>query len=190
MQPKASTTMKRLHLLGVAAATLLSTAAQAAVLTLSSPVLAAAPGQTAGWGFTLLNDDTANYLLVTGTEFSLAPLSAFGSYLDLLASRPSFVVLAPLASLSESYDASVGSGIGQFSFADSATGQTDGHIDLHYALFSVDPNSATFDPDLHAVNLDATVSAVASAQAVPEPSTWALFCAAGLLALVRRRLRS
>ena len=179
--------MKKLRLLGVAAATLLATAAQAAVLSLSPATVNAAPGQTTGWGFSLLNDDTANFLLVTGTEFSLAPPSAFGSYADLLASPPSFVVLAPLAHLSESYDATLGTGIGQFSLAPSAQGSLSGQIQLHYALFSVDPNSAGFDPDLHLVNPDATAFASASVGAVPEPSTWSLFGAAGLLVAAWRR---
>lgn len=178
--------MKRLQLLCAAAATLLTTAGQAAVLTLSPTTLSAQPGQTTGWGFTLLNDDAINYLLVTGTEFSLAPQSAFGSYADLLGSRPDFVVLAPLASLGESYDAVLARGIGQLSLAASAAGQVDGQVQLHYALFSVDPSSAAFDPDLHLVNPDTTVFALASVQAVPEPASWALFGAAGLLALMRR----
>ena len=182
--------MNRLQLLCAAATTLLATAAQAAVLTLSPATISAQAGDTTGWGFTLLNDDMANYLLVTGTEFALAPGSAFGSYADLLGSRPNFVVLAPLASLSESYDAALPAGIGQFSFAASANGQIDGQVQLHYALFSVDPNSAAFDPDLHLVTADATAFAVASAQAVPEPASWVLFGAVGLLALLGRRLRT
>lgn len=178
-----------------AAATLLATAAvtstHAAVLTLSPAAISAQPGQTAGWGFSLLNDDTANYLLVTGTEFTLAPLSAFGSYTDLLGPR-GFLSVAPLASLTEGYDALLGTGIGEFSFAPSANGRLDGEIRLYYALSSVDPNSPDFDPDLHFVSFDASVAAQASAMtaAVPEPSTWSLFAIAGLLALARRRLSS
>lgn len=178
--------MNRLQLLCAATATLLATTAQAAVLTLSQPVLIAQPGDTTGWGFTLLNDDAAHYLLVTGTEFSLAPASAFGSYADLLASRADFVVLAPQASLGEGYDATLPAGIGQFSVAATASGRVDGQLQLHYALFSVDPRSAAFDPDLHLVTADATASALASVQAVPEPASWLLFGAAGLLAAARR----
>lgn len=181
----------KLKLLCVAAATLLATAAQAAVLTLSPAVISAQPGETAGWGFSLLNDDADNYLLITGTEFTLPPLSAFGSYTDLLGPR-GFITLAPLASLTESYDALLGTGIGQLSFAPSANGRLDGEIQLHYALSSVDPNSPDFDPDLHFVSLDANVAAQVSAvaAAVPEPSTWSLFAIAGLLALARRKFSS
>ena len=181
--------MKKFKLLCGAAATLLATAAQAAVLTLSPAALSGQPGDTAGWGFSLTNDDAANYLLVTGTEFTLAPPSAFGLYTDLLASRPNFVVLAPLASLAESYDAVLSTGIGQFSFAPSASGGLYGKLQLNYALFSVDPNSNAFDADLHTVNFDATAFAQASALAVPEPSTWSLFGIAGVLALGLHRRR-
>lgn len=182
---------KTLQLLCAATATLLATAAQAAVLTLSPAVISAQPGQTAGWGFSLLNNDADNYLLITGTEFTLAPLSAFGAYTDLLGPR-GFITVAPLASLAESYDALLGTGLGQFSFAPSADGRLDGEIQLYYALSSVDPTSPDFDPDQHFVSFDASVSAQASAvaAAVPEPSTWSLFAIAGLLALARRRFSS
>jgi len=176
-----------LKLLFAAAAALLATATQAAVLTLSPAVIGAQPGQTAGWGFSLLNDDADNYLLVTGTEFTLAAPSAFGSYTDLLASRPEVVVLAPLASLTEAYDALLRSGIGEFTFAASADGRLDGQVALHYALFSVDPLSLSFDPDLHLVDADATAFARAGATALPEPGTWSLLGIAGLLALRSRR---
>lgn len=175
---------KPLQLIAAAAASLLATAAQAAVLTLSPGALAAHPGETAGWGFTLRNDDAANYLLVTGSEFSLAPPSAFGSYTDLIGQ--SWTVLAPQASLTQAYDAGAGTGIGQFSLAASAHGRLDGQVLLHYMLTSVDPGSASFDPDADVVSLDSTALATAAVLAVPEPSTWAMFGAAGLLALARR----
>ncbi|RZL35415.1 MAG: PEP-CTERM sorting domain-containing protein [Rubrivivax sp.] len=178
-------------LLCAAAATLLTTAAvtaaHAAVLTLSPAALGGHPGETSGWGFSLLNDDAANYLLVTGTEFTLPPASAFGAYADLLASRPDWVVLAPLATLTEAYDAVLRSGIGEFTFAPSADGRLDGQVALHYALFSADPNGRDFDPDQSLVDPDATVFAGASATALPEPGTLALVGLAGLLALRSRR---
>ena len=54
-----------------AAATLLATASQAAVLTLSPAAVGAYAGQTTGWGFSLFNDSADDYLLVTGSEFAL-----------------------------------------------------------------------------------------------------------------------
>lgn len=177
---------KTFRLAAAAAATLLATAAQAAVLTLAPATLAAHPGDTSGWGFTLLNDDASNWLIVTGSEFTLAPPSAFGSYTDLLGQT--WTVLAPQASLTQAYDAGLGTGIGQFSLAPTAQARLDGQVQLHYMLTSVDPGSAGFDPDVNLVSLDSTAVATAAVQAVPEPATWAMFGAAGLLALVRRRL--
>jgi len=177
-------------LLCAAAASLLATAAQAAVLTLSPAAIGAEPGQTAGWGFSLLNDDADNYLLVTGSEFTLAAPSAFGSYADLLGARADWVILAPLATLTEAYDALLRTGVGEFSFAPSADGRLSGQVLLHYALFSADPNGLGFDPDQSLVDPDASASARASATALPEPGTWSLVTLAGLLALrSRRKLR-
>lgn len=176
----------KFKLLCAAAATLLATTAQAALLTLTSPTVAAQPGQSAGWGFTLLNDDSANYLVVTGTEFTPPPLSAFGSYVDLLG--PDMAVLAPGASLTEAYDALLGSGIGQFNFAASADGVLTGQIALHYALFATDPNGPNFDPD-SVVAFDETAYARASATALPEPDSLALVGLAGVAGLMALRGR-
>lgn len=178
---------KKLQLLCAAAATLLTTAVHAAVLTLTPAGISAYPGTSTGWGFSLLNDDADNYLLVTGTEFVPGSPSAFGSYADLLGTRPDWIVLAPLANLVETYDAVLRSGIGEFSFAPSAHGRLDGQVVLHYALFSADPFSPGFDPDLSLVNPDASVSARASATALPEPGSWSLVGLAGLQALAARR---
>jgi hypothetical protein len=174
-------------LLCAAAATLFATAAQAAVLTLSPAAVSAYPGETAGWGFSLFNDDTSNYLLVTGSEFAPGVASAFGSYADLLGTRADWVVLAPLATLTEAYDAVLRSGIGEFSFAPSAYGQLDGQVLLHYALFSADPNGSNFNPDVDLVTADATAAAHAGAVALPEPGSLSLLGIAGVLALTARR---
>lgn len=173
--------------LGATVALLLASAAQAAVLTLSPAGIGAEPGQAAGWGFSLLNDDAANYLLVTGSEFAPGVPSAFGRYTDLLGSRADWVVLAPRATLAEAYDAALRTGLGEFSFAPSADGRLNGQVLLHYALFSADPNGGNFDPGLSLVDPDATASARASATALPEPGTLPLLGVAGVLALCARR---
>ena len=181
----------KLKLICAAAATLLATAAHAAVLTLSPAAISAYPGETTGWGFSLFNDDADNYLLVTGSELTLAAPSAFGSYADLLGTRADWVILAPMATLTEAYDALLRTGIGEFSFAPSADGRLSGEVLLHYALFSADPNGVGFDPDQSLVDPDASASARASATALPEPGTWSLIGIAGLLALrSRRKIRS
>jgi hypothetical protein len=153
------------------------------VLTLSPAAVGAYAGQTTGWGFSLFNDSADDYLLVTGSEFALPPASAFGRYADLLGTRADWVVLAPLATLAEAYDAVLRTGIGEFSFAPSADGQLSGQLQLHYAQFSADPNGQSFDPGLSLVSLDETVSARTSATAMPEPGSLALVGIAVLLAL-------
>jgi len=175
--------------LGMAAAMLLTATAQAAVLTLSPAAIGAFPGQATGWGFSLFNDSADDYLLVTGSEFAPGLPSAFGSYADLLGTRADWVILAPQATLAEAYDALLGTGIGEFTFAPSAHGALSGRVLLHYALFSADPAGANFNPDTALVSPDETVSARATATALPEPGSLALVGVASLLALrVRRRL--
>ncbi|MFG6459496.1 PEP-CTERM sorting domain-containing protein [Roseateles sp. BYS96W] len=175
-----------LKLLCATAATLLATAAQAAVLTLSPANVGAYAGQTTGWGFSLFNDSTSGYLLVTGTDFAPGAPSAFGSYADLLGPRADWLVLAPMATWAEAYDAGLRTGLGEFSLAPSAAGPLSGQVWLHYALFSVDPTTAGFDPDRDTIRVDASIAALATVTAVPEPGSWALLLA-GLLALRARR---
>ena len=151
----------------------------APMLTLSpdaSP-LTGAPGSTVGWGFTLTN--TSDFLVVTGVSFVPTPLSSFGTFQDLLSTRPDLVVVGPSpesTSLSESFNLGVGTGIGAFHIAPTAAGSVSGDIVLNYSLFSMDPNDPNFDPGSVIVP-DGSLSARASvsvASGVPEPGPWGL----------------
>ena len=142
------------------------------------------PGVTGGWGFSLLND-TSSYLVVTASDFSPTPLLDFGSYADLFQTRSDPLVLAPGASITEAYDG--GAGIGAFTLTSGnlvVGQQRAGEIGLYYDLYDKNPFT---DGTSTSVALDLRVSALASVQAVPEPSTWAMFAAGGLLALMRGR---
>jgi uncharacterized protein (TIGR03382 family) len=151
--------------------------------------ISAMPGMSMGWGFRLLNDSN-NYLLVTGTSFNLAPLSAFGEYHDLLAAVGLTFVVAPHSGLTQAYSHAAGAGLGEFDVATTAAGVWTGSLEVDYALFSVNPNSPDFDPVIHTVALDVQILADASVTAVPEPApvALALFGLAALAGLLRRRL--
>ena len=86
-------------------------------------------------------------------------------------------------------------GVGEFDIDPGATvgAEWDGVIDLTYDLFSVDPNSMTFDPDADTISTgnvkseDASIDIVASTS-TPEPTPGiltGLFCLA--LYLIRAR---
>ena len=145
------------------------------------------PGATVGWGFTLTN--TTDFLLVTGSQFSPAPLAFFGSYQDLVGAGP-LIVLGPSPepqSITESFNLSLGTGLGAFRIAPTAAGQLSGQLILHYALFSVDPNSPTFNPDTDRRVADAQVTAPVSVNVfAPEPASL-LLVAPGILVVYRRK---
>ncbi len=181
------------HLLAAAAALAITTGAHAAPsLTLAPASIGALPGLSSGWGFSLLNDSD-NYLLVTGTAFNPAPQSAFGSYIGWL--DAAFTVLAPHETLAQAYDHAAGTGLGEFTLAGSAAGELAGTLELDYALFSADPSSAAFNPDLDTVAFDLALTADAKvsvlAGQLPEPASLALVTLGGMAAaLVRRRAAS
>ena len=161
----------------------------------ASGVVYGAANQTVGWGFTLTNSD-ADFLLVTGTSFVPLPLSSFGTYTDLLSGQSGtggcFLVLGPSGtcgetpSLTELFNPVTMTGAGEFTLAGTASGGIVGNIVVHYSLFSVSPNSPTFDPSLDTLVADASVSAPAAIN--PEPGTLLLVGGAGIvLGLLRRR---
>jgi len=191
--------MRRNHLLATLfLAVLLAGRSHGAAITLQlDPLNGALIGQagaTVGWGFTLSNSGP-DFLLVTETSFEPTPLSAFGFYTDLLTPQitagPNFLVIGPAPetpSLTESFNAALQTGIGEFTLAPTAAGQVSGRLVVHYSLFSVSPNDPVFDPDVDTIVADGSVSAAASIN--PEPGTLVLFAAAGLiLAATRKGLR-
>ncbi len=190
--------MKRSYILATMfLAVLLAGRGHAAVITLqldpSDGALTGHAGQTLGWGFTLSNSGP-DFLLVTGTSFEPAPLSAFGFYTDLLTPQISagsnLLIIGPAPetpSLAESFNAALRTGIGEFTLAPTAAGAVSGRIVVNYSLFSVSPNNPAFDPDVDTIVADGSVSAAASIN--PEPGTLVLFATAGLaFAAMRKRL--
>lgn len=164
----------------------------APVLVLNPPggELHGVPGATVGWGFTLTNTD--NYLIPTLTSFVPTPLSAFGVYQDYLASGPNLVVVGPgNTSVTQAFDSAAMTGIGAFHIAPtSAITRVSGRIVVNYSLYSRSPNDPLFNPDTDLVVSDATVSALAAVDIVPEPSSLLLVgCVVGAF-IAKQRFRS
>jgi PEP-CTERM motif len=153
--------------------------------------VSASPGQTVGWGFTLIND--SGYLLVTSADYiTSTPIGIFTDFISAF----NFIVVGPAPEdplVTQSFDNVAFTGIGSYQI-DPGTplgALSTGIIRLTYDLYSVSPNDAAFDPgsDLLASGnvLDASAS-VQAAGSVPEPSTWLLIgCGLGGVALLRHR---
>jgi hypothetical protein len=156
--------------------------------------ISGAAGATVGWGFTLTN--TSDFLVVSSSDFCVGVITSpcsnsLGTYTDLIG--PQFQVVGPApesTSFTQSFDLMAQTGVGSFTInsgalpGDSVTGE----IVVTYDLFSVDPNSPTFDPITDTVSTGDMLTAgasvsVPSAVVTPEPGSLMLF-GSGLLALL------
>jgi hypothetical protein len=147
------------------------------------------PGQTVGWGYTLVND--TDYLVVTSADYVTAtPVGAFTDFI----SGFNFIVVGPPPEstvVSQSFDLLAQTGIGSYLIDPAAPigASSIGVIQLTYDLYSVSPNDPAFDPGTDLVSGGNFLEADASVEVViPEPSTY-LLLACGLIALavVRRQ---
>jgi hypothetical protein len=73
-------------------------AAAAPIFNLVSPPASAAPGETVGWGYEIVNDDPANWLVIS--SLSAPDGFQFGTGSDLIFDFP---ILAPGSTLTRSY---------------------------------------------------------------------------------------
>jgi hypothetical protein len=167
-----------------------STLSAAATLTLdpTSGNLSGVPGETVGWGFTIFND--TNYLVVSGVQF--LPVSLAGSFVDLIGAQ--FNVLGPAPESSTWSQTWNGvEGLGSFVIdAGAPAGLVIGQLFVGYDLFSVSPNSPTFNPDTDSLGAGQffepiTVSIQINSQ-VPEPAGWLTVAASlAVLGFLRQR---
>jgi PEP-CTERM motif len=138
--------------------------------------ISGAAGTTVGWGFTLTNLGI-NFAVVTSSDFCVGVISSpcsnsLGTYTDF--AGPQFIVVGPSpenSSVTQAFDNTLRTGMGSFLINPGATGSVIGEIALFYDLYSVDPNSPSFNPTLDTVSLGNDLTAPASVRVVPEPGS-------------------
>jgi hypothetical protein len=174
-------------------------AAPIQILIPSNGVITGIPGQTIGWGFTITNDST--YLVITGsqfcsnesvTPFCYMPSPSLGTFKDFTGSQ--FVLVGPAPesiSVRQLFDDLALTGIGSFTIdSEAAPGSAvAGIIELTYDLFSVSPNSESFNPLTDTISDGSFLSAAAEVDvisAVSEPKSLSLVLLGSGLLAVRR----
>lgn len=151
-------------------------------------------GSTVGWGFTLANSGS-DFAVISGSDFCVGPITSpcstsFGTYTDFIGQQ--FIVVGS-SSVTEAFDNNTQTGLGSFFINPASTGTVTGLAVVFYDLFSVDPNSPDFNPDLDTISngnllsADASVTVGSSATSTPEPGSL-LLLAAGVLALFLTKL--
>jgi hypothetical protein len=144
--------------------------------------LTAAPGQTVGWGYTITNEDPANWLELLALDHDPFVSGTPNSLFD-------FPILAPGASVTVPYDFLLPAGLFEFTLDPGAPNGlvNAGRFVLTGDFWDDDPLGAG-----NPLGEQRMVSAPYSVTAVPEPASVVLLGtgAAGLLARrVRRRAR-
>jgi len=151
------------------------------------------PGDTVGWGFTVTNDSTTEWLSLSGSVFNQTGGLPFqGTYVDYISNPMApFVVVGPSpesSSVMETFGSVLLTGTGEFDIASTAnSGPIIGNIVVSYDVFSQDPNDPSFDPGSYLFSGMLTADASVN---VPEPAS-AMMLLAGtplLLGSLRRKL--
>jgi len=176
--------------------------ADPALMLTPSPGLSGPPGNTVGWGFTIVND-TSDYLEFSSSQFCLNPVlltpvlsctpPLTGVFSDIIVGNDP--IIGPHSSLSENFDPiNFTSGIGYFDINPGATPMSldTGEIVLIYDGYDQNPNLGPANQLLFSVPMTADTSVTVTHQAVvPEPSTAALWALAfTVLAMMRLRASS
>jgi hypothetical protein len=175
-----------------AAALLLVTAVSPAQATLLidhlDPVggaLYGAPGEVVGWGFSVTNDSSTQWLMLTASDFSPGP--GWWTYTDFLAANA--ILLAPNATATQVFSAVGLTGSGSF-LIDALANPGDtvaGAMVLTYDGFDGNPLQGGANQDLFSATAEIAASVtVREPVTAPEPSTAALLAFA-LAAALRRR---
>ena len=141
------------------------------------------PGETVGWGLTIVNNETTNWIFINSAS-TFTPLSGppLGDYLDFsLNSDP----VGPGGILNLPFDLLLSTGAGKFDISGTAPyDQTSaGYITFSYDVYDGDPAGTGAIFDSGSADVNASVS-------TPEPSTYALLCLSlGVVGCVRRKMK-
>jgi hypothetical protein len=139
-----------------------------------------AAGSTVGWGFTLTNVGT-DFAVVTSSDFCVGTITSpctnsLGTYTDFAGPQFLVVGLSPEStSITQAFNDGLMTGMGSFLINPAATGSVSGEIVLTYDLYTVDPNSASFDPLIDTVSvgndLTSAASVTVATKSTPEPGS-------------------
>jgi len=145
----------------------------------ASGAISGAPGQTVGWGFTLVNSSD-NFAVISSADFCGAVISSpcstpLGSFTDFIA-QFNFTVINPHSSLSNVFNPVTHTGIGSYAIKPTAVPGSSflGQVVLTYDTFI----DGSF---LNQIGFDDRVTSAASvsvpAAAAPEPASLVLLSA-------------
>ncbi len=180
--------MRRIPLLAISILVVAAAASAAPKLTLdpANGALAGEPGQTVGWGFTLVNS-TSDYLSVTGTSLLNETNPSLGTYEDFIGTEGGIFAGSTFPGLSwkQAFDPVNARGLGEYILPSSAIpGQSDSGIFLvQYDLFSGDP-SLCGSCYVASSTLEAPFRVAVPA---PEPGSFGLLLIAVAMGLARLR---
>jgi hypothetical protein len=149
------------------------------------------PGTTVGWGFTLTDTSTSNWIVLNDSYFVGSPV--YGTYTDYVSLAFDVAGPAPESpTVSQAWNQALQLGVGAFLIYATDPGGIviPGTINVDYSVFSQDPNNPNFDPNSFLTA--GTFSDPVQILVTPEPASWILLTGAGLVAAMlpnwRRKL--
>src|SRR5579871_231418 len=160
--------------------------------------ISGAPGSTVGWGFTLTDLSSSDFVVPTNSDFCpdgliASPCPAIGHpsvgvYSDIISG--SVFDIGPEESVTQDFDSSIPSGFGSATMNVTANigDTTSGELVLYYDVYDGDPLSSgsLILTDQEALAPASILVVASERESVPEPASLLLFVT-GVVALIRRR---